>query len=101
MQQDELCVLQIMQEHFMNVKSGIANGMMYTGSPGSEKNWLKKTKLAELMDLDIPFTTAFMSIAALNIDGCTMNSFLDVPLEMNEGNGTHKCQCKFCQMVPL
>ena len=42
-----------------------------------------------------------MGIAALNIDGCTMNSFLDVPLEMNEGNGTHKCQCKFCQMVPL
>ena len=29
-----------------------------------------------------------MGIAATNIDGCTMNSFLDVPLEMNEGNGT-------------
>ena len=26
--QDKLCVLQIMQEHFMNVKSGNANGMM-------------------------------------------------------------------------
>ena len=40
------------------------------------------------MDLDIPVKTAFMDIAAWNIDGYTMNSFLDVPLEMNEGNGT-------------
>ena len=40
------------------------------------------------MDLDIPVRTAFMGITALNIDGCTMNSFLDVPLEMNEGNWT-------------
>ena len=45
--QDKLCVLQIMQEHFMNVKSGNANGMMYTapillitGSPGTGKSWL-------------------------------------------------------------
>ena len=48
----------------------------------------KITDLAELMDLDIPVKTAFMCIAALNIDGYIMNSFLDVPLELNEGNGT-------------
>ena len=30
LQQHKLCVLQIMQEYFMNVKSGNANGMMYT-----------------------------------------------------------------------
>ena len=53
------------------------------------------------MDLDIPVRTVFMIIAALNIDGCTTNSFLYVPLEMNEGNGTYKSQCKFFQMVPL
>ena len=48
--QDKLCVLQIMQERFMNVKGGNANGMMYTapillitGSPGTEKSWLIKT----------------------------------------------------------
>ena len=40
------------------------------------------------MDLDIPVKTAFMGIAALNIDGYTMNSFFYVPLEMNEGNET-------------
>ena len=39
------------------------------------------------MHLDIPVKTAFMYIAALNIDGYTMN-ILDVPLKMNEGNGT-------------
>ena len=47
--QHELCVLQIMQEHFMIVKSGNANGTMYTapillitGSPRTEKSWLTK-----------------------------------------------------------
>jgi len=40
------------------------------------------------MDFDIPVKIAFMGIAALNIDGYIMNSLLDVPLEMNEGNGT-------------
>ncbi len=57
--QDKLCVLQIMQEHFMNVNSGNANGMIYTtpvllitGSPGTGKSWLLKiiTALAELID---------------------------------------------------
>ena len=95
--QDKLCVLQIMQEHFMNVKSGNANGIMYTapillitGSPSTGKSWLIKTitELAKLMDLGFLVKTAFMGIAALNLDGYTMNSFLDVPLEMNEGNGT-------------
>ena len=60
----------------MNVKSGNANGMMYTapillitGSPGTGKSWLIKTitELAELMDLDIPIKTAFMGIAALTL----------------------------------
>ena len=57
--QDKLCALQIMQEHFMNVKSGNANGMMYTapispitGSPGKGKLWLIKT-VAELAELCI------------------------------------------------
>ena len=40
------------------------------------------------MDIDIPVKTAFMGIAALRVDGCTMNSFSDVPVEMNESNGT-------------
>ncbi len=67
-----------MQEHFMNVKSGNANGMMYTvpillitGSPRTGKSWSirTKTELAELIDLDTPKKTEFMGIAALNIDG--------------------------------
>ncbi len=91
-------------------QSDEANGMMYnasmlliTGSLGTGKSWLIKiiTELAELIDLYLPVRTAFMGIAAIKIDGCTMNSFLDVPLEMNEGKWTYKSQCKFCQMVPL
>ena len=88
-----------MQEHFMTMKCCYANGVMYTapillitGSPGTGKSWLIKTitELAELMDLDITVKTAFTGIVALDIDGYTMNSFLDVPLEMNEGSGTTK-----------
>ncbi len=45
-------------------------------------------RVSKLMDLDIHVKTAFMGTAALNIDGYTTNSFLDVPLEMSEGNGT-------------
>ena len=86
-----------MQEHFMNGKSGNANGIIYTapillitGSLGSGKSLFIKivTEFTEFMNLYMPVRTEFMGIAALNIDGYTMNSFLDVPLEMNEGNGT-------------
>ncbi len=51
-----------MQEHFMKVKSGNANGLMYTspillitGSPRTGKSWSirTKTELAELMGLGI------------------------------------------------
>ena len=95
--QDKLCALQIMQKHFMNIKNGFACNKAYTapillitGSPGTGKSWLIQsiTELAELMELETPIKTAFMGIAALNINGYTMNSFLDIPLEMNEGSGT-------------
>jgi hypothetical protein len=42
------------------------------------------------MDLGTPIKTAFMGIAAININGYTMNSFLDIPIEMNEGGGSTK-----------
>ena len=72
MPQDKICILQMMQKHCMNVKSGNANGMMYTapillitGSLGSGKSKLIKiiTEFTELMDFDIPVRTAFMVIA--------------------------------------
>jgi hypothetical protein len=42
------------------------------------------------MDLEVPIKTAFMGIAAINIGGFTFNSFLDVPVEMNDGGGSSK-----------
>ena len=42
------------------------------------------------MDLGQPMKTTFMGIAAIKIGGYTINSFLDVPLEMNLGTGTSK-----------
>jgi DNA replication protein DnaC len=45
--QDKLRALQIMQEHFMNIKNGFANDksctapiLLITGSPGTGKSWL-------------------------------------------------------------
>ena len=49
--------------------------------------------LAEIMKLDRPIRTAYMRIAAINIGGNTLNSTLDIPLEMNKGQGTFK-RCK-------
>lgn len=97
--QDKLCVLPIMQKHFINVKSGYASGMLYTapillitGSSVMQKSLLITTitELSELIGLDVPIKTAFMGIAALNMDGYTMNSFFDIPREINEGSRASK-----------
>jgi hypothetical protein len=48
------------------------------------------TEFGELFWIINSDKTAFMGIAALNIDGYTMDSFLDVPLEMNKGSWTTK-----------
>ena len=97
--QDKLCAIEIMREHFNNVRNGSASDKSYTapmllitGSPGTGKSWLIRsiTDLSELMELETPVKMAFMGIAAINIDGHTINSFLDVPLEMNKGVGTSK-----------
>jgi hypothetical protein len=42
------------------------------------------------MSLETPIKTAFMGIAAINIGGYTMNSSLDIPVELNEGSGSSK-----------
>ena len=81
----------------MNIKNGFANNKSYTtpmllitGSSGTGKSQLIQsiTELAELMELGTPIKTVFTGIAALNIDGYTIHSFLDVPLERNEGSGS-------------
>ena len=66
--------------------------LLVTGGPGVGKSFLIQsiTDLAEMMELTIPIKTAFMGIAAINIGGYTLNSFLDVPLEMSAGIGTSK-----------
>ena len=40
------------------------------------------------MELETPVKTSFVGIAAINISGFIMNSFLDVPTEMNKETGT-------------
>ena len=83
----------------MNVKNGLANNKSYiapmlliTGSPGTRKNLVDSinNRTSRVNGIGSFKKTAFMGIAALNIHGYTMNSFLDVPLEMIEGSGTTK-----------
>jgi hypothetical protein len=97
--QDKLHAIEIMYKHFHNIRNGTTNEMSYTapmlmitGGPGTGKSWLIRsiTDLAELMELETPVKTSFMGIAALNIGGFTMNSFLDVPTEMSRNTGTTK-----------
>jgi ATP-dependent exoDNAse (exonuclease V) alpha subunit len=98
--EDKLHVVNIMHTHFLQLKNGTAYIQGYvspillvTGAPGTGKSKLIEslTELAELMDLEKPIKAAFMGIAAINIDGFTLNhSLLDVPLEMNENGGSTK-----------
>ena len=97
--QDKLYAIEIMYQHLQNVRNGSTNNTSYTapmllvtGPIGTSKSWWIQllTDLAELMELETPVKTAFMGIATINIDANTMNSFLDIPLEMNKGNGTSK-----------
>ena len=86
-----------MYKHSYNVKNGTANNNSYmapmlliTGPPGTSKILIIRpfTDLADLMELKTPLRTAFMGIDAINIDGYTMNSFLDMPIEMKKVTGT-------------
>ena len=98
--QDKLCLIDTVLEHFPSIrnesntesKKQLGPNLLVTGAPGTGKSWLIDliTELAELMELEKPIKTAFMGIAAININGYTMNSFLDIPVEMNEGSGTSK-----------
>jgi hypothetical protein len=97
--QDKICAFEIMQEHFKHVRDGSANENSYaapalqiTGKPGTGKSWLIRsiTELAEIMDLETTIRTAYMGIASINIQGLTMNSFLDIPIEMSKQSGTSK-----------
>jgi hypothetical protein len=97
--QDKMCIVDIISEHFRCVRDGRAKANSYippnllvTGGPGTGKSWLINllTEIAEIIELEVPIKTAFMGIAAINIGGFTFNSFLDVPVEMNEGGGSSK-----------
>jgi hypothetical protein len=88
-----------MCNHFLYIGSGYslqkeykAPNLLITGPPGCGKSWLVRCidELAALMDLGKPIKTTFMGIAAINIGGYTMNSFLDVPLETNQGTGNSR-----------
>jgi hypothetical protein len=73
----------------MNVKNGLANNKSYTapmllitGSPGTWKKLVDSinNRTSRVNEIGNSRKTVFKGIAALNIDGYTINSFLDVPL---------------------
>ena len=40
-----------------------------------------------VMDLDEPIKISFMGIGAININGFTINSLFDIPVDVNLGSG--------------
>lgn len=73
-----------------NSMAFIAHLLLLSGLSGKGKSWLIKTttESTEIMELDISIKMSLMGIAALNINGYTINSLLDVPLEMNKHTGS-------------
>ena len=88
--QDKLIIVNTMFEHFNNVLDGSSKEkeapiLLVTGAPGTGKSWLIDVidEMARVMDLDPPIKTAFMGIAAINIGGSTINTFLNIPNELS------------------
>lgn len=88
---DKLCLIETVFRHFKCIRYGTTKtkkhstpNLLVTGAPGTGKSWLIDviTELAELMELEKPINTGFMRIAAINIDGYTMNSVLDIPMNV-------------------
>ena len=91
MSQDKLLIMKEMFGHFKNVLDGSAEYktepiLLVTGTPGTGKIFLLQTltELAEILDLEPPIKLAYMGIAAINIGGSTLCTFLDIPTEMNK-----------------
>jgi len=89
--QDKMCAIKPIYKHFKNVRAEISYDMpapilLITGPPGTGKSWLIRLidQLATLIQIDPPIKTTFMGIAAINIGGSTMCTFLDMPTEMNK-----------------
>ncbi len=87
--QDKLLVVNKIYNHFKSILDGSAEEkdqpmLLITGAPGTGKSWLITaiSEIAKLMDLEPPIKTTFMGIAAINIGGHTMCTFLDIPTEL-------------------
>ena len=93
--------MNVVYKHFQHVRDGtwrlktyIPPTILITGNPGTGKSWLIHSisdVATTVMDLDEPIKISFMGIAAININGFTINSLFDIPVEINLGLGDLKC----------
>ena len=86
---DKDVVVSTMLEHFKAIYNGDANGPSYeapyltiTGEPGAGKTHLMKTlrKISDMLEVGEQLRAAFMGIAGVNVDGQSLCSFLDMPI---------------------
>ena len=99
--QDKLGILNVVYKHFQHIRDGtsklktyIPPTLLVTGNPGTGKSWLihSISDLATtVMGLDDPIKTSFMGIAAININGFTINSLFDIPVDVHIGLGDFRC----------
>ena len=98
---DKLNVMTVVYNHFLHIRDGtnthksyVPPTLLVTGNPGTGKSWLihSISDLATtVMDLDEPIKVSFMGIAAININGFTINSLFDIPVDLNLGLGDFRC----------
>ena len=98
---DKLIALKLVYTHFLHVRDGtyklktyVPPTLLITGNPGTGKSWLilSISDLATVvMDLDEPIKISFMGIGAININGFTINSLFDIPVDVNLGSGDFRC----------
>ena len=86
---DKDLVVSTMLEHFKAIYNGDANDPSYkapyltiTGEPGAGKTHLMKTlrKISDMLEVGEQLRAAFMGIAGVNVDGSSLCSFLDMPI---------------------
>ena len=92
MSQDKMIAVDIMRDHFRAKRQGLDDSsyeapfLLVTGGPGVGKSYLVKAinEVGEIMRAGKQIRSAYLGIAAVNIDGSSLCSLLNIPTEFEK-----------------